>query len=150
MGRATDRRLDAPTDDVRTARLLGLPEAAQLTRGLRSRGVPPMPVRVLQTLAEKRGRLDYERAWLRPVGAAQARAGVATGSGPRFLVRVDEFPIYSGLDDARYGRGASEAFHATMAAAQLPYLMAVVPQWTHAPLNPVGSGERTSTRMIAS
>ena len=62
---------------------------------------------------------------------------------PRFLVRVDEFPIYSGLDDARYGCGASEAFHATMAAAQLPYLMAVVPQWTHAPLNPVGRGARS-------
>ena len=140
MGRANDRRLDARGDDARTARLLGLPGPTTLPRALRGRPVPPFPLRMLQAVAEKRGWLGYERGWLRPLRATQLGAGVADGRGPRFLIRVDEFPIYSGLDDDRYGYDASAAFHATMAAAGLPYMMAVVPQWTHAPLDPAGRG----------
>ena len=97
---------------------------------------------MLEALAQKRGWLAYDRTWLRAVRTAQTRGGVKATGGPRFLVRVDEFPIYSGLDDDRYGYDASQEFHGVMAAARLPYLMAVVPQWTHAPLDPEGEGGR--------
>src|SRR5581483_1616847 len=55
-------------------------------------------------------------------------------------VRVDEFPYYSGYDDSRFGRAASARFHAVLAEHGVPYLLAVVPQWTHDALNPQGNG----------
>lgn len=91
----------------------------------------------------KIGRLSYEGAWLRRLQAARREAlGDAAEGPPRFLIRVDEFPYYSGYDDPRFGYEASARFHAVMAEEGVPHLMAVVSQWTHDPLNPHASGGR--------
>ncbi len=91
----------------------------------------------------KVGRLSYERSWLAPLQAARRDApGAEAVPAPRFLVRVDEFPDSSGLDAPRLGLEASRRFHAVMAEERVPHLMAVVPQWTHEPLNPAASGGR--------
>ena len=125
-------------DDARaSAALHGVSADDQVRGALRSRRVPPRPLRIAQRLLMKAGRLCYEDAWLRPLQRAAGLRGA-----PRFLVRVDEFPYYSGLDDERFGFAASEGFHSTMAAAGVPHLMSVLPQWTHAPLDPAGKGGR--------
>jgi hypothetical protein len=91
----------------------------------------------------KAGRLSFEDAWLRPLRAARREAlGDAAEGPPRFLVRVDEFPYYSGFDHPQFGYAASERFHAVMAEESVPHLMSVVTQWTRDPLNPDGSGGR--------
>jgi hypothetical protein len=91
----------------------------------------------------KAGHLSYENAWLRPLQAARREAiGAAADGPPRFLVRVDEFPYYSALDQPRYGYEASVGFHSVMAEENVPHLMSVITQWTQDPLNPQGSGGR--------
>ncbi len=91
----------------------------------------------------KAGRLSFEETWLRPLQAARREAlGDAAEGPPRFLVRVDEFPYYSGFDQPQFGYAASERFHAVMAEESVPHLMSVVTQWTRDPLNPHGSGGR--------
>jgi hypothetical protein len=91
----------------------------------------------------KRGGLSYESDWLGPLQAARRAAlGQAADGPPRFLVRVDEFPYYSGYDDPRFGYDASQRLHSVMAEAGVPYLLSLVPQWTHEPLRPDGHGGR--------
>jgi peptidoglycan/xylan/chitin deacetylase (PgdA/CDA1 family) len=112
-------------------------------RALRTRRVPPWPWRALQRTAMKRGLLAYETHWLKPLQQARREAlGSAAEGPPRFLVRVDEFPYYSGFDDPTFGYDASVRFHAVMAEHGVKYLTSVVPQWTHDPLNPAGTGGR--------
>ncbi|MGP0103544.1 MAG: DUF2334 domain-containing protein [Solirubrobacteraceae bacterium] len=128
-------------DAVRTARLHGIEPTPAVCRALPTRRIPTRPERIAQRLRMKAGRLSYEDAWLSPLQAARAQAlGASTGGAPRFLVRVDEFPYHSGLDDPRYGREASRRFHAVMAEEGLLYLMSVVPQWTHQPTRRGSSG----------
>jgi Uncharacterized protein conserved in bacteria (DUF2334) len=89
------------------------------------------------------GRLSFEHDWL--PRAAAAREAAAPGSGrepPRILLRVDEFPHARTLDDARYGREAFERFHAILAGAGVPYLLAVLPHPSHDYLDPGASGGR--------
>ena len=91
----------------------------------------------------KIGRLRYEDTWLRRLQAARRQAiGGAADGPPRFLVRVDEFPYYSGFDDPRFGYEASARFHGVMAEEHVQHLLSLVSQWTHDPLNPRGSGGR--------
>ncbi len=129
-------------DTRRTARLLGLAPTRSGLRVARVRRFPPAPVRFVEALTQRRGGEAYERRYLASLVAEHRRAGTEGMRGPRFLVRVDEFPTYSGYDDARYGLESSTRFHAVMAQAGLRYLMAVVPQWTHAPLDPGADGGR--------
>jgi len=140
-------------EELRNARLHGLSATPRVRRALRTRPVPAPPRRLAERLAMKAGALSYERAWLEPLQRAReedraeargnAVADDAAGhTGPRFLVRVDEFPYSSGFDDARFGLEASERFHDVMAQERVPHLMAVVPQWTHEPLNPAAGGGR--------
>lgn len=105
---------------------------------VRSRRSPPAPGRFLQRVLRKLGRLDYERAVAEPLAAARASAlGAAAAAAPRFLVRVDEFPHYLAWDEpARYGTERFQRFHAIMSAANVPYLIAVPPRVSHAPLDP--------------
>jgi peptidoglycan/xylan/chitin deacetylase (PgdA/CDA1 family) len=138
-------------DELRSARLLLGPDAptdalrSPLVRSaLRSRS-PSGPARFLQRVQRKLGRLDYERAVSEPLQAAR-RAVLGTGAAvpPRFLVRVDEFPHYLAWDDpARYGTERYRRFHAAMAEAGVPYLVAVLPRVSHASLDPEGSRWRT-------
>ena len=141
---AVRRRLEGgPADAVRNSRLYGGEPTPEMLRALRTRVVPPWPARVWQRVALKRGRLSYEDDWLAPVQAARrATVGRVADGPPRFLVRVDEFPYATGYDDPKFGHDASARFHAVMAEAGVEYLLAVVPQWTHEPLRPGGSGGR--------
>jgi hypothetical protein len=106
--------------------------------------VPPRPVRLLQRVAMKRERLDWESAWLRPLMAVRRDfLGERAAGPPRFLVRVDEFPYYSAFDqpDDR-DIEMSRRFHDVMADVGVPHLMAIVPQLTHAPLQAGSQGGR--------
>lgn len=145
--RASKRRLPAPpgSGNARaSAALHGLPPTFEVSGPLRARRVPSMPARATQRVLMKAGRLTYEDAWLRPLQAVRRRAlGDAALGAPRLLVRVDEFPYYSGFDEPKVGYQASERFHAVMAEAGVPHLMSVVPQWTHEPLRPAGTGGRS-------
>ncbi len=130
-------------DELRSARLHGLPATPAVCKALRTRRVPTRPERIGQRLLMKGGRLSYEQSWLAPLQAARREAlGAGVGGGPRFLVRVDEFPYYCGLDMPKFGLEASRRFHAVMAEAGVPHLMSVLPQWTHDTLNPAGTGGR--------
>ncbi len=146
--RASGRTLPLPTADgdrdaARSARLHGIDPTPEVCRALRTRRIPTKVERVAQRLSMKAGRLSYEDAWLSPLEVARRQApGGEKDGAPRFLVRVDEFPYYSGLDDPKYGREASRRFHAAMAEEGVPHLMSVLPQWTHEPLKPGGVGGR--------
>jgi hypothetical protein len=109
---------------------------------LASRRVPPAPLRAAQRIAMKRGRLTWERAWLLPLLRERAAVLGQTAAGPpRFLVRVDEFPYYTSFDRPQ-DIDMSRRFHEVMAGAGVPHLMSVLPQLTHAPLDPRATGER--------
>jgi hypothetical protein len=126
-----------------SAALHHVPATPAVLRAVRERPIPSAPVRSAQRLLMKAGRLTFEDAWLAPLQAARREAlGGRADGPPRFLVRVDEFPYYSGYDHPELGYEASERFHAVMAEENVPHLMAVVTQWTHDPLNPHGSGGR--------
>lgn len=127
---------------MRTALLHGLPATPAVCRALRTRRIPTWPERVAQRLLMETGRISYEKSWLAPVQAAREGVEADAGAPPRLLVRVDEFPNSRGLDRPRFGLEASRRFHSVMAEAGVPYLMAVVPQWTHDPLDPSASGGR--------
>jgi predicted ATP-grasp superfamily ATP-dependent carboligase len=144
--RAGSRALPSSTGDrdaARSARLHGLDPTPAVCRALRTRRVPTRAERVIQRLSMKAGKLSFQDDWLSPLEAARRQTpGAETGGAPRFLVRVDEFPYYSGLDDPKYGREASRRFHAVMAEEGVPHLMSVLPQWTREPLKPTGVGGR--------
>ena len=107
--------------------------------------VPSPSRRMLQRVRYKLGRLDFEQDVLEPL--ASARRAVlgehAAAAPPRFLVRVDEFPHYLAWDDpARFGAEPFERFHEILATAETPYLIAVLPRVSRAPLSPTGVGSR--------
>jgi Uncharacterized protein conserved in bacteria (DUF2334) len=137
-----------PADLSRNARLhLGGADPAaldaQVRRVLTPSPVPSAPTRAAQRLAMKLGRLDWESGWLAKLLAARRSVlGGAAAGPPRFLVRVDEFPNHSSFDRPQ-DIEMSRRFHEVMASAGLPHLMAVVPQLTHAPLEPGSSGGRS-------
>jgi hypothetical protein len=137
-------------DSLRSARLLfdrelsagavseGDLEDPAVAHATTVRRVPPKPLRVLQRLAMRRGRLDWVNGSARPM--AQARAAVLderAAGPPRLLVRVDEFPHAQAVDrPERYGRERFERFHSVLANAGVPYLLAVVPRASRDYLNP--------------
>lgn len=129
------RLLFGPDVDVRA------PEAAAL---LRPRRVAPLPVRMAQRAAMKAGRLDYERHVLAPlIAARRAALGPAAAGPPRLLVRVDEYPHASTLDEpGRFGDDAFRRFADIMAEAGVPYLLAVTPRPCHDYRNPAATGDR--------
>jgi peptidoglycan/xylan/chitin deacetylase (PgdA/CDA1 family) len=147
------------TDELRSARLLLGPDAPDrpgqpgaevdrlgaealkvraVRRAVRSRRPPSRPARFAQRVRRKLGRLDYERAVAEPLlTARRAVLGEGASGPPRFLVRVDEFPHYLAWDDpTRYGTERYRRFHAIMAGAGVPYLIAVPPRVSHLPLDP--------------
>jgi hypothetical protein len=74
--------------------------------------------------------------------ARHAAAANAFGEPPRILLRVDEFPHARALDDPRYGVDAFEQFHAVLAEAGVPYLLATLPHPSHDYLDPRATGGR--------
>lgn len=133
----------ARNDGRASAALHGVPPTAEVLSLFRASRVPSRGSRAYQRILMKRGRLTFAQDWLRPLQRARCEAlGPGANGPPRFLVRVDEFPYSSGYDDPRFGYEASARFHDVMAEAGVPHLMALVSQWTHAPLEPDASGGR--------
>jgi hypothetical protein len=115
---------------------------ASVTALLAPRAVPVAPVRMLQRLAMKRGRLSWQDAWLEPLLRARREVlGEGAAGPPRFLVRVDEFPYYTSFDRPQ-DLDMSRRFHETMAEAGLAHLMSALPQPSHEPLDPRAQGAR--------
>ena len=118
-------------------------ELRDVRRAVRSRPVPPLPVRLAQALALQRGLVTYERAVLGRLAAARRAALGEAGAGPpRLLVRMDEFPHARARDlPERYGTAAFRRFHRIMRSAGVPYLLAVLPRPSHDYLNPAADGD---------
>jgi hypothetical protein len=142
-------------DERRSARLLFADELArgelqpaalkrrEVRRAVRSRRVPPRPLRLAEALALKRGLLGYERNVLGRLATARRAALGDRGAGPpRLLVRMDEFPHARARDlPERYGTDAFLRFHEIMRSAGVPYLLAVVPRPSHSYLDPRADGD---------
>ena len=128
-------------DAERNARLLlGSVPRGRVPKALRTRRVPPLPIRVAQRVGMKAGVVTYERHVLQPLLRA---LGDSAKRPPRFLVRVDEFPHYrAGDDPEHFGVESSRTFHSALAHEGVPYLMAIVPRVTNRPLDPTASGDR--------
>lgn len=93
--------------------------------------IPAAPVRYAQAIALKLGRLKWSD-------------GSAAGTGrPWPLVRVDEFPHAGAFDSSgRFGTEAFKRFHAVLAEAGVPYLLAVTPRVSRDYLDPEQSAWR--------
>jgi len=100
-------------------------------------------VRLGEQLIYKLGRRYGERA-LADRQLASRTAGLLTGTAaPRLLVRVDEFPHAQVWDEPeRFGTSRFERFHEIMAGTGVPYLIAVLPRVSRAPLSPTGADSR--------
>jgi peptidoglycan/xylan/chitin deacetylase (PgdA/CDA1 family) len=127
-----DGRVDAAVVDSPRMR-----RAVADHRGSRAR-------RLLDGLALKAGLLGYERSVAaRQDSARRAVLGEAAAGQPRVLLRVDEYPHYRAVDEsARYGDDAFERFHAVLADARVPYLLAALPALASRPLDPSATGGR--------
>jgi hypothetical protein len=148
----------AGRDAARTARLLFAAELAggtlrardldrpEVLRAVAGRPVPRAPVRALQRLRQRQrpGAADVARDGVADAMAARrAVLGEAAEGPPRLLIRVDEFPHYRAWDHpARYGTDAFRRFHAILATAGVPYLLAVPPRVSRQPLDPRGAASR--------
>jgi len=87
--------------------------------------IPAAPVRYAQAVALKLGRLGWQD-------------GSAAGTGtPLPLVRVDEFPHAGAFGSSgRFGTEAFKRFHAVLAEAGVPYLLAATPHVSRDYLDP--------------
>lgn len=115
-----------------------------VARAVASRPVPPAPRRLLERVLMKAGALTYERTVAAPLTRARRAALGERASGPpRFLVRVDEYPCSSALDDpGLYGQENFARFEAIMASAGIPYLLAITPVISRAHTDPTATEER--------
>lgn len=147
--------LDA--ESTRTAKLIVGADAAldvlpaTLTSAARRGPTGPRPLRLVQRLAMRKGRLSFEQSVIQRERARREALGTARPRSPRFLVRVDEYPHWLADDEPlRYGTEAFDHFHDIMRSAGVPYLLAVVPEPSQRPLDPRGVGCRQlSDREIA-
>jgi hypothetical protein len=74
----------------------------------------------------KRGELDFESRNLAPLAAARSAVlGPRAKGPPRFLVRVDEFPLAGAYVESARRDADFARFHAILSDAGLPYLIAV-------------------------
>ena len=122
-------------------------DRSEVARAVTPRPVPPAAVRRLQRVAMKRGQLDFERRNLAPLaGARRAVLGPAAAGPPRFLVRVDEFPLAGAYEESARREADFTRFHAILTEAGVPYLMAVSPgvarDYLDPSVDPSGSGSR--------
>jgi len=119
-------------------------EIARERRELGAKRLPtPQPLRFLEALAQKRGRLGWERHVAEPLDRfRRAALGERAAGPPRALVRVDEFPHARAYDpDGEFGTEAFRRFHAILAEAGIPYLLAITPHVSRDYLDP-GATER--------
>jgi peptidoglycan/xylan/chitin deacetylase (PgdA/CDA1 family) len=104
----------------------------------------PQPARFAQALAQKRGRLGWQAGVAEPLMEfRRAALGDAARGEPRALVRVDEFPHARAHDSAGpFGTDAFRRFHAVLAEAGVPYLLAITPHVSRDYLDPELSERR--------
>jgi hypothetical protein len=152
------RELARISDRERSARLLfaaelragSIDESAldrpEVADALTPWAVPPAPLRALQRVAMKLGAFDFERRNLAPLAAARrAVLGEAAAGPPRFLVRVDEFPLAGAFETSSRGIEDLDRFHTIMGEAGVPYLMAVSLGVAREYLDPAAVGTRPLT-----
>jgi hypothetical protein len=126
-GRVLERDLDRP----------------EVARAVAPRPIPPAAVRRLQRLAMKRGDFYFESRNLAPLAAARSAVLGPRASGPpRFLVRVDEFPLAGAYVESARGDADFARFHAILTDAGVPYLIAVSPAVARDYLDPAGTDSR--------
>jgi hypothetical protein len=120
-----------------------LPDDAKAPRRLAPRLPTRQPRRFGQAVALKAGRLGWERSVVEPL--QRFRRDVLGGEAPgppRVLVRVDEFPHARAHDPhGKFGTEAFMRFHAVLAEAGIPYLLAITPHVSRDYLDP-GTQER--------
>src|SRR5262245_10030877 len=116
-------------DELRAGRVLERDlNRREVASAVATRPVPPAPVRRLQRLAMKRGVFDFERRNLGPLNAARrAVLGPDAVGPPRFLVRVDEFPLAGAYEQSDRRDADFARFHSILTDAGIPYLLAVSP-----------------------
>jgi Uncharacterized protein conserved in bacteria (DUF2334) len=129
------------SDERRSAALHLWPQAAPqgpAAHGLAPRLPTRQPLRFGQALAQKAGRLSWERDVVPPLQRLRRDALGAEAAGPpRVLVRVDEFPHARGFDPGgELGTAAFRRFHAVLAEAGIPYLLAITPHVSRDYLDP--------------
>jgi hypothetical protein len=114
-------------DELRAGRVLERDlDRPEVARAVAPRPIPPAGIRRLQRLAMKRGGFDFETRNLGPLAAARRAVLGAEASGPpRFLVRVDEFPLAGAYVESARGAADFARFHSILADAGVPYLIAV-------------------------
>ncbi|HEX3172599.1 MAG TPA: DUF2334 domain-containing protein [Solirubrobacterales bacterium] len=131
-------------DERRSGALLLWPHAGDgeairaAARPFRRAGMPPLPLRLAQALAAKRGRIDWSSRVVAPLSAARRAAlGQSAAGPPRVLLRVDEFPHARAFDPAGpFGTERFRRFHAVLAEAGVPYLLAISPRVSRDYLDP--------------
>jgi hypothetical protein len=137
-------------DERRTAALQLWPhtpggEGERARRELGVRRLPtPQPLRFGEALAQRRGRLGWERHVAEPLTRfRRAALGEQAAGQPRALVRVDEFPHARAFDSrAKFGTRAYRRFHAVLAEAGIPYLLAITPHVSRDYLDPDAAERR--------
>lgn len=137
------------SDDARRSAALQLwphqvPDAAKTPRRLAPRLPARQPLRFGQAVAVKTGHLGWERSVVEPLLRFRRDALGAEAAGPpRVLVRVDEFPHARAFDPAgKFGTEAFRRFHAVLAEAEVPYLLAITPNVSRDYLDPEVSERR--------
>ncbi|HKO38766.1 MAG TPA: DUF2334 domain-containing protein [Solirubrobacterales bacterium] len=115
-----------------------LSPTARVGRGLAPRLPTRQPRRFAQAVAVKKGQLDWERNVVEPLlRFRRAALGAEAAGPPRVLVRVDEFPHARAFDPAgRFGTESFRRFHAVLAEAGIPYLLAITPNVSRDYLDP--------------
>lgn len=119
------------------------PTVRTIAAGLRPE--PRIRSRVVDRLRLRTGRASHLTAIRALAGARSDTLGAAVSGTPRLLVRVDEFPYAGSHDEPDRYCEAFEAFEALMAAAGVPYLLAVTPRVTRDYLSPGGIADRGLT-----
>ncbi len=102
------------------------------------------PRRFLEALAARRGWTDWESQVVDPlVDARRAAFGEDAAGPPRVLLRIDEFPHARAFDPTgRFGTEAFKRFHAVLAEAGIPYLLAISPRVSRDYLDPTVAESR--------
>jgi hypothetical protein len=98
----------------------------------------PLPVRLAQALAARSGRLGWDPDVVEPLmRARRAALGDAAAGEPRVLLRLDEFPHARAFDSSGpFGTDRFRRFHAVLAEAGVPYLLAITPRVSREYLDP--------------
>lgn len=122
----------------------GADPPAELLRPFDGNGRRSRPRRLLEALATRRGWTNWESQVVGPLmDARRAALGEDAAGPPRVLLRVDEFPHARAFDPAGpFGTEAFKRFHAILAEAGIPYLLAISPRVSRDYLDPTVAESR--------